>query len=54
MRLDASLFASVAAGGRLAVVDFEPRGLLSWLGGGTAHRDGHGVRQAARYPRRVS
>lgn len=43
--LNASLFESVAPGGRLAVIDFEPGGLLDWLGGG-ARRQGHGVRPA--------
>ena len=43
--LNASLFESVAPGGRLAVIDFEPGGLLDWLGGGS-RRQGHGVRPA--------
>lgn len=41
--LTRSLFASMAPGGRLAVIDFEPRGLLRWLGGHGASPRGHGV-----------
>lgn len=43
--LSASLFDSVAPDGRLGIIDFEPGGLLEWLGGGSA-RKGHGVRPA--------
>ena len=45
LALNASLFESVAPGGRLAIIDFEPGGLVDWLGGG-ARRQGHGVRPA--------
>lgn len=42
--LNASLYEAVAPGGRLAVVDFEPRGVLRWFhAGAAADRDGHGV-----------
>jgi predicted methyltransferase len=44
--INASLYDSVAPGGRLAIVDFEPRGVFRWLGSGAPGRDGHGVWRA--------
>lgn len=42
-RMDASLLASLRPGGRLAVIDFEPRGGGSPPPGVPANRQGHGV-----------
>lgn len=43
---NSSLYASVAPGGRLAIIDFEPRGIFG-LGAGPADRGGHGVSRAS-------
>jgi predicted methyltransferase len=40
--LNASLYESLAPGGRLGIIDFEPRGLFRWMGSSPG-RSGHGV-----------
>jgi ubiquinone/menaquinone biosynthesis C-methylase UbiE len=51
--INADLFRALRPGGRLLVIDFEPGGIMDWIGLEHAEREGHGT-PAAKVVREVS